>query len=193
MLQKDKISVTLEFMRERLKTVVEKAVGMSIQTPRDFEWLSEEVEKATGEHLSSSTLKRLWGYMKDAGEPRRGTLDILARFLGYSSFETFCQDGDDVSSLMVGKQTVNADLLGEGKQLQLAWPPNRRVIISHKGGACFEVLQAENTKLSVGDTFVCHLFIDHEPLYLSQLVHQGSQPMGYVAGKRNGVSVKIVP
>lgn len=180
-------------MRERLKTVVEKAVGMSIQTPRDFEWLSSEVKRVTGEHLSSSTLKRIWGYMKDAGEPRRYTLDILSRFLGYSSFEAFCQDSDEVSSLMMGRNTLSADLLDVGEQLQLAWPPNRRMTINHKGSALFEVMKAENTKLSVGDTFVCHLFINHEPLYLSQLVHQGSLPMGYVAGKRNGVTIKLVP
>jgi len=49
------------------------------------------------------------------------------------------------------------------------------------------VMEAEKTKLSVGDTFKCDIFIEGEPLYLNNLVHEGRPPMVYVAGKKGGI------
>ena len=53
-------------------------------------------------------------------------------------------------------------------------------------------MEAENTKLSVGDTFMCDIFIDGEPLYLSNLVHEGRPPMVYVAGKKDGIRFQLI-
>ena len=58
-------------------------------------------------------------------------------------------------------------------------------------GNCFEVIEAEQTKLSVGDTFECDIFIEGEPLYLSQLIHEGRPPMVYVAGKKSGILFEV--
>jgi hypothetical protein len=55
------------------------------------------------------------------------------------------------------------------------------------GDGVFTIVEAANTKLSVGDTFRCDLFIEGEPLYMSQLVHEGRPPMVYVVGKVNGI------
>ena len=46
---------------QRLKEKVETVVGKKIETPRDFNFLSKQVEGFTGESLSASTLKRVGG------------------------------------------------------------------------------------------------------------------------------------
>lgn len=68
-----------------LKEAVEKTVGKKMNTPRDFDLLSIYVYNLTNEHLSSTTLKRLWGYQIDQKEssPRILTLDTLARTAGF--------------------------------------------------------------------------------------------------------------
>ena len=43
----------------------------------------------------------------------------------------------------------------------------------------------------MGDTFNCELFIEGEPLYLSQLIHEGQQPMVYVVGKKDGIRFEV--
>ena len=40
--------------------------------------------------ISTTTLKRIWGYLSEGVTPRRYTLDQLARFIGYDDFDAFC-------------------------------------------------------------------------------------------------------
>lgn len=179
-------------MIERLKAEVEQVAERRMVTPRDFEWLGDRIVQVVGERLSATTLKRLWGYV-NGGTPRRFTLDILARFAGYADYAAFCSGCADDSNILLDTHSVVAERLCVGEELVLRWVPDRKVTIRHMGGARFDVLSAENTKLAVGDSFVCHLFVDHQPLYITQLLHKGRHT-GYVAGKRNGITVEqVVP
>lgn len=67
---------------------VEQKTGRTLLTPSDFKWLSEQIEEQTNELLSVSTLMRLWGY-RPGVSPRKSTLDILARYLGYADCVAF--------------------------------------------------------------------------------------------------------
>ena len=69
---------------------VEKKYNRRIATTTDFESLSVVIEHTTGELLSSSTLKRLWGYVSLNPTPRISTLDILSRFTGHGVDNRFC-------------------------------------------------------------------------------------------------------
>ena len=71
---------------------VEKKYGRRIATTTDFESLSVVIEHQTGELVSSSTLKRLWGYVSLNPTPRISTLDILSRFVGSRDFKMFCEE-----------------------------------------------------------------------------------------------------
>ena len=70
--------------------LVEEHYGRKLATTKDFESLSYMIEKETGELLSSSTLKRLYGYVTLSTVPRESTLDILARLVGSQDFHSFC-------------------------------------------------------------------------------------------------------
>ncbi|MBR4387886.1 MAG: hypothetical protein IKT00_01755, partial [Prevotella sp.] len=77
----------------QLRKEVERVLGRTLKTPKDFNALSQSVFEKTHEQVSASTLKRFWGYQHDAGnEPRKSTLDILARFVDYPDFTTFCDN-----------------------------------------------------------------------------------------------------
>lgn len=69
---------------------VEQDVHRTLTAPSDFKWLSQEIEQRTKEHLSATTLMRLWGYVQ-GGAPRKVTLDIVARSIGYMGFDDFIQ------------------------------------------------------------------------------------------------------
>ena len=56
----------------------------------DFDEFSLYLRKTQEESVSTSTLKRLWGYVGDSHLPRLQTLDILARYLGHDDFKQFC-------------------------------------------------------------------------------------------------------
>lgn len=54
---------------EQLKLEVETLVGRPIKTPKDFEFLSCQIEGYTRETISVSTLKRMWGYVASNCNP----------------------------------------------------------------------------------------------------------------------------
>lgn len=73
-----------------LRKDLEAAVGRKMVVPRDFEKLSERVFQSVHMKISPTTLKRLWGYLKDGTMPRESTLDILSQFLGHEDWNAYC-------------------------------------------------------------------------------------------------------
>ena len=190
-----KMCLFCNMKKEELKQEVERVVGHELREARDFETLSHLILKGTRERLSPTTLKRLWGYLKNEEvQTRQHTLDVLARFAGYRCYEDFCAHPDnkeDVQSGICIEDRVTTEGMRLGQRLIITWLPDRRIVVRHLGGSRFEILEVENSKLSVGDTFRCHLMIQHEPLYLDELNHQGLPPTAYVAGQRDGVMVQV--
>lgn len=74
---------------EELKHLVEEKYGKGINTTTDFEEFSFFLQKNIDKKISSSTLKRIWGYVNDEHRPRIGTLNTLAEYVGHQDFTTF--------------------------------------------------------------------------------------------------------
>jgi hypothetical protein len=179
--------------QDLLKQEAERAFGRKLKEARDFEELSHLLLSHTRERLSPTTLKRFWGYLKNEEvQTRPHTLDVLARFVGYKGYDDFCSHADSSDEVQSGiriEERVSTEGMRLGQRLVITWHPDRRIVIRHLGGSRFEIMEAQNTKLCVGDTFRCHLMIQHEPLYLDGLVHQGLPETAYVAGQRDGVVI----
>ena len=68
--------------QDLLKQEVERMMGRQLKESRDFEELSDLIISHTHERLSPTTLKRLWGYLKNEEvETRPHTMDVLARWV----------------------------------------------------------------------------------------------------------------
>lgn len=177
---------------------VEQVSKRHMKTPRDFEWLSSDIQKKRGESLSVNTLKRIWGYLHSTSQPRDYTLDCLARYLGYSDFAHFTAHeqglaGEESSSeaVITKKLNVSQDLAVRDRLL-LTWSPGRSCTIRHLGNEQFVVEESDRTRLLPGNTFRCGLIIEGEPLYLDDLVQKGSSPVVYVCGKTNGIHFEVI-
>ncbi len=75
---------------EQLRKAIERTIGKTLETNKDFESLSNSIYEKTHVSISTTTLKRIWGYLSESVTPRRYTLDQLARFLDYDDFDAFC-------------------------------------------------------------------------------------------------------
>ena len=175
----------------RLTQHIEQALGWRMRTPRDFDNLSKQIFDRLHVNLSATTLKRLWGYLGDGGQPRESTLTILARFLGYrdwADYEARQQEAADQESdpLMCRKLSVT-EALRKGDRLRLTWHPDRVCDIEYLVELLFVVIASEHTRLKTGDTFECSLVMEGEPLYLDNLRQEGRPPVNYVCGKKSGV------
>ena len=171
---------------------VEKKYGRRIATTTDFESLSVVIEHQTGELVSSSTLKRLWGYVSLNPTPRISTLDILSRFVGSRDFKMFCEELKESKSFVSTFFTARCQTVAEltpGMRVTVGWAPNRRVELEYLGDFQFEVLTSENSQLMVGDRFELSEFIMGYPLYISRILRDGEYTPSYVAGKQDGINL----
>ena len=173
---------------ERLKQEVETLVGRSVKTPKDFVFLSRQIEGYANETISVSTLKRMWGYVASPCKPSKYNLNLLSRMVGYPDWASFVggQEGLSSSRFFV-KSKLIADALQKGELVKLTWCPGRVLTIMYRGNDTFEVVESINSKLAKGDTFTCPQFVEDQPLYLSNLSHPGIPLCNYVAGQNGGI------
>lgn len=174
-----------------LRADIERLMGRQMRTPADFDWLNLRIWETCHEYLSPTTLKRLWGYINGAETPRHTTLCILCRLLGYTSWEEYVESlstRNEEESESFSGNGIRADELQIGECLEVAWRPNRRAVLRYEGGNRFTIVEAENSKLHVGDTCNAVCFLLNRPMYLDNLVQETQSPKTYVAGKRHGLT-----
>ena len=171
-----------------LKQQIEESVGRKMKTSSDFIFLSGAIWERIRENLSTSTLKRLWGYVDGPDKARNSTLEILSRFLGFKDWDGFIKHISQYSgSDQVQSEHIKTDDLTVGDLISVSWKPNRRCTFRYLGDYKFIVEQAENSKLKAGNTFRCGLFILGEPLYLNDLVQGNNPPVAFVVGNKDGL------
>ena len=173
---------------QELLKLIEERTGVKPKSPTDFDHLSDIIWENTHEQLSASTLKRLWGYFKGVGAIRNSTLVILAKYLGFKDWVDFLaylnqENGSDP----VLSPLVKTEDLSVGDRVTVSWKPNRRCTFRYLGNQQFIVEAAENSKLKVGNTFSCSVFILGAPLYLTDLKQGDNAPVAFVAGKKDGL------
>ena len=171
---------------------VEEKYGRKVNTSTEFEALSVTIERETGDYVSASTLKRLWGYVTLQPSPRIATLDVLARFTGAASFADFrkqLKTDPSFESSFFTTRFVLADELVEGDLVSLGWAPNRLVKLKYLGAYKFLVISSENSKLMVGDEFSSSQFLQGYPLFVDRIYRAGNYTPSYVAGKLEGLNL----
>ena len=175
-----------------LLSQVEKHYGRRIATTTDFEALSVYIEHETGELLSASTLKRLWGYVSSHPTPRKDTLDILCRFIGYRDFRVFCDSLKTTeafaSDFFTDKAVYSEDLV-PGTRLTIGWNPNRVVTLTYLGDGRYEVTDSENAKLQPGDRFELSHLMQGYPLFIPRIQRGEEYTPAYIAGNNGGLTL----
>ena len=171
-----------------LKQQIEESLGRKMKTSADFTFLSGAIWERTHENLSASTLKRIWGYVDGPDKTRNSTLDILSKFLGLKDWDDFLEHiSQNEGSDQVTTEHIKAEDLAVGDLISVSWKPNRHCTFRYLGDYQFIVEHAENSKLKVGNTVRCGLFIRGEPLYLNDLVQGNNPPVAFVVGNKDGL------
>jgi hypothetical protein len=174
-----------------LRSEVERTYGRGIHTSTDFESLSVIIERDTGEFVSASTLKRIWGYVSSHPVPRISTLDTLSRYIGKGSFDDlrqFLQDNASNPSSFFTSKFVSADTLSPEDEVTIGWNPNRLVILTYLGENRFRVRSSENSKLKAGDEFSVSQFMLGQPLIIDRIFRDGEFTPSYAAGRKQGLN-----
>lgn len=170
---------------------VEEKFGRNVKTSNDFDLLSIVIERDTGDFVSSSTLKRIWGYVSLQPVPRVATLDVLCRFLGYPSFGAWREaqiHSPEFESDFFTTKYILSEELPVGSRLIIGWQPNRLVTLEYLGENRFRVLESANSKLREGDEFVVSQFLLGYPLFIDHIDRADGPTPSFVAGKVSGLN-----
>lgn len=171
---------------------VEERFGRRPETSMLFIALSYDIEATCGDHLSASTLKRLWGYVSSTPAPRISTLDVLSAYVGQRSFRSFCDNlraGKEDSSAFFQTSYLIPEELTPGTLVELGWEPDRLVRVEYLGTRDFRVIESRNSKLQPGDEFEAASFMTGYPLCISGVLRDGKMISPFIGGKKGGLTI----
>ena len=177
-------------LRER----VESRFGKRLAVHADFVSLVAVIEMELRQHISESTLERVWGYSTRGYDTvSLRTLDVLAHYANGCDWHSFCEllarDGVCESELFNDEIICSSDLK-IGDRLRIGWFPDRVCEVSYLGKNSFVAELCENSKLQVGDTFLCLQFVLGKPLIMCDLRRGDSaSAQVYVVGQKNGLTI----
>lgn len=182
-----------------LRSEVENVVNRRIVSPADFDFLSQAILNAKKQPISPTTLKRIWGYVKDVGSaynPERFTLCVLARFVGYRDIEDFIENVNANDKMTQSGnyfgETISSAEIPFNCSVELRWTPDRVCVLKRISSVEFEVEMSKNAKLRKGDVVEFASLPQNAPAFFSKVVHADSELVHtYVAGTRTGVTYHI--
>ena len=177
-----------------LRSRVEEKYGKPLETHNGFISLVCAIETEVREHVSESTLERMWGYSTRAADAiSLRTLNVLSCYVGASSWKGFCADLktlSQVDSEEFSGDSIVSGALPAGKRLQLGWLPDRMITVEYLGMNRFVVIESLNSSLRPGDSFECLQIQAGRPLYLDRFRRADADgETRYVAGEKSGLTV----
>lgn len=177
-----------------LREKVEALFGRSPGIHSDFVALCDDIFCKTREHISETTLERVWNYSTRGYETvSRRSLDVLGRYAGFGGWDDFVgwlrREGMTESDHFDCEKVDTAGL-EPGARLRIGWPPDRLCVIRYLGNNLFVAEECRNSRLMAGDTFSCLHFQLHVPLYLANLTDADGSAKGatYGVGLRHGLT-----
>ena len=185
----------LEELRNRIRT----AAGLNDKalSPHDFKELQRSIIlKVQNSSITDKTLKRFFGYDRtdDNSLVRLYTLDVLSQYVGFENWNAFLEhfrlQSGEGSGDFIGEEISSNDL-NIGETLHIEWNPNRKSLLKYLGYLRFEIIETENSKWQVGDSFSCKHFILGKPLYVDNLTDKNGtlKSKMFVVGGKGGLTV----
>lgn len=179
--------------------ITNENLGYEPTTPTGYNDLIRQIQQITGNSLSLSSIKRLWGYIPYDGEFSTTTLDILARYNGLRDWESFRKSlrenpvSDDESGFH-DRNITDTGKYRPGDRIELSWNDGKQCELECVGHMRFRILRAENIKLKTSDTVTLHTLCIGQPVYISDIIRDDIHFTAYVGAKKGGLlSIREFP
>ena len=175
-----------------IKNMVEQKFGHPIRYPRDCDALSLHIHHVCKTRISGSTLKRLFGFVKNKGveQPRLYTLDIISTYLGHKGWEELAVQliKGTINTNFVTVEELSPGKLKKGEVVQLGYEPGKELTLTYTGKNQFIVTASNDSKLCAMDTVKFHKAVSHYPLLINEITRAGNNAGQYVAGRISGIT-----
>jgi len=172
-----------------IKEKIESKLGQPVRYSKDCETLARDITCTTGHSVSGSTIKRLLGFVKGVQEPRMYTMDVIAEYLGYRSFDDLIREFDNTShSEFHTIDELSVSSIALNQKIKFTYEPNREVIVRYNGNSTFDVINVQNSKLELGDKIKMSQIVLEHPLFIKDVIRKDKSLGQYIAGKISGIT-----
>lgn len=172
-----------------IKKEIENKFGKEIRYPADCEALSAHISDQTGQNISITTLKRMFGFVNGTHEPRLYTLDVLAQYLGYPNWDLYYEKFIHIeNSEFFTAEQIEIDALKPDAVIEIIYDPDRIIRLVYQGNFRFNVEHSTNSKLLRGDQLKIMSIVKHYPLIIASVIRDGKDLGRFVAGKSSGIT-----
>ena len=179
---------------EALVRITNEKLGYEPTTPSEFNDLLRRIQKTTGDSLSLSSIKRLWGYVKYNGDFSQTTLNILARFNGMKDWESFKKSierevsvTNDEDSGFHPDTMVDTGKYKPGDRFELGWNDRKGCEMECVEHMRFRVVKSHNIKLKEGDIVTLHTLCIGHPIYVSDIQRGDLHFASYIGARKSGL------
>lgn len=178
-----------------LRSSVEERFGKSLATHSDFIALVNEIEEQLHQHISESTLERVWNYStRGYATVSLHTLNILANYATSTNWRAFCQalsNSSTCESALFDMESITSHDLDIGSRIRIGWLPDRLCVIRYVGDNRFIAEECHNSTMQRGDSFSVLQFTLGKVLTMVDFCRAGEEEkMGrsYEVGMKNGIT-----
>lgn len=170
--------------------LLEQKSKLDLSISRNCEALAKLISAETTHSLSRNTMKRILGFINDGHEPMAYTLDAIARYIGYYSWQeltSFIEKENSCWNVNV-RQLCPSDL-SLGEIIRIQYRPNASLALKYQGESVFQVEESQNSPLNPGDLLILKCITDGFPLIASQVIREGHQLGSFIAGRETGIQL----
>lgn len=168
---------------------IERRFGKPIRYAKDCEILAMSILAFTGEKISCSTVKRLFGLIESDNEPRLYTLDVIAKYLGYINYDNLLQEFNtnrvDVNGSI---ETITTSDLILGDTIRFKYAPNRFVAANYMEDCIFKIIDSNDPKIQKDELLVFNNVGRYLPLFASWRSSINGNMKNIVLGKISGIT-----
>lgn len=143
---------------EIIKQIMTKS-GLLLEQAKDISVLADKIFADTGRNIGVTTLKRLFGTINDSRKTNEYTLNTIAMYLGYATWQKYTETNSIDSVWNFSEdETYHVQELAIGANVCVEYL-NREVsfvVIRRDGINVLEVVSVKNSSLQKGDILYVH-------------------------------------
>ena len=176
-------------LAKKIIELIEQKHGREIRYPKDCEALAGDISQKTRQTISSSTIKRLMGFVKGTKEVRTYTLDVIASYLECTCYKDLLEklDYHHPEKTPIIKEVVIKNLC-KGQKVKLQLGNKESILLCCIGEDELEVLQSKSSLINTGDKIKLDKILLNYPLYVKQIIRNDDEIEGCIVSKISGVT-----
>lgn len=146
-------------LNEEIIRQIKNKSGVLLEQAKDFTVLAGKILSETGRNIGVTTLKRLLGKINDSRKTNEYTLNTIAMYLGYATWQKYIETNSIDSVWNFSEdETYYIQELAIGSNVCVEYL-NRKVsfiVMQRDGINVLEVVSAQNSSLQIGDILYVH-------------------------------------